>query len=306
MIFRNSKNRHGFTLVELLAVVAILAILAVFVAGRFERLTSTARITVAESDLKTIRDAFMDPDAGYVADMSGIPGFSVGYLRLGNLMVSTNLYGSVAAGKGRTRGMRVDDLSDSAARSYGCARASTFTTWNEDSGRGWRGPYVRTGSAAVTANFPGENDIRFADDSSFGARGFYPDVSNIELPDDIVGRLNDCSAYGFPGEPAIMDPWGNPYVLQIPPAQAFRGATNVTDEARFAYARVVSAGPNGILETPCYSQNATNGLGTSWDERGRRLVRQAGLIDIDDRSTRGDDLVLFLTRGDIDEGEDVW
>ena len=306
MTLGNSNARHGFTLVELLAVVAILAILAVFVAGRFERLTSTARVTVAESDLKTIREAFMDPDTGYIADMGGIPGFSVGYLRLGNLMVSTNLYGSIAAGTDRTRGIRVDDLSDSAALAYGCARASSFTSWNEDSGRGWRGPYVRTGSAAVTAIFPGENDIRYADDSTFGARGFYPDVSNIELPDDIVGRLNDCSAYGFPGEPTIMDPWGNPYVLQIPPIQAFRGATNVTDEARFTYARVVSAGPNGILETPCYSQNATNRLGTTWNERTRRLVRQAGLIDIDDRSSRGDDLVLFLTRGDIDEGEDIW
>ncbi len=302
----NASVRRGFTLIELVAVVAIIAVLAVFVAGRFERINHVARITVAESDLKTIRDAFMDPDTGYVADMSGIPGFSVGYLRLGNLLVSTNLYGAVADGVERTRGMRVDDLTDEAARSYGCADGSAFTSWNEERGRGWRGPYVRTGSSSVTASFPGERDIRYDDDTTFGDRGFYPDVANIELPDDIVMGLNNCSAYGFPGEPTITDPWGNPYVLQIPPVQAFWGVTNISDELRFQYARVVSAGPNGILETPCYSQNVTNRLGTTWNERTRRLIRQAGLIDGDDRSTRGDDLVMFLTRGDVDEGEDRW
>ena len=296
MSYMSFRGRCGFTLVELLAVVAIVAILGVFVAGRFERVTGTARVTVAESDMKAIRDALMDPDTGYVADMCGIPGFSVGYLRLANLLVSTNLYGTVSAGGGRTRGMRVDDLSDSAALSYGCARGAAFTSWNDDSGRGWRGPYLRTGSASVAAIFPGERDIRFDDDSTFGARGFYPDVSGLYLPDDILSGLGGCSVYGFPGEPTVMDPWGNPYVLQIPPVQAFGGATNVSDEARFAYARVVSAGPNGILETPCYS-------GMSWNERSMRLVRQAGLIDSSDRSSRGDDLVLFLTRGDIDEGE---
>lgn len=302
----SDRVRRGFTLIELVAVLAIIAILAVFVAGRFERILRTARISVAESDLKAIRDAFMDPDSGYIADMGGIPGFSVGYLRVGNILVSTNLYGSIAVGDNRTRGIRVDDLPEAVAQSYGCARGSAFTSWNDESGRGWRGPYVRTGSASVAAVFPGRDEVRYSDDSTFGDRGFYPDVSNIELPDDIILGLNGCSAYGFPGEPAVIDPWGNPYVLQIPPVQAFRSVTNISDELRFEYARVVSAGPNGILETPCYSENATNRLGTTWSERTMRLVRQAGLIDMDDRSSRGDDLVMFFTRGDVDEGEGRW
>jgi len=300
------SGRRGFTLVELVAVVAIVAILAAFVAMRLESVHRVARIAAAEGDIRSIRDAIMSPEGGYIADMKGIPGFSTGYLRIGNILVSTNLYCSVASGANRTRGIRVDGLSDSAALSYGCARPSAFTGWSDERERGWRGPYLRSGASAVASVFPREDDVRFDGDSSYGERGFYPDVSNIELPDDIVSGLNGCSAYGFPGEPAVMDPWGNPYVLQIPPVQAFRGATNVSDDVRFSYARVVSAGPNGILETPCYSANATNRLGTTWNERTRRLVRQAGLVDSDDRSSRGDDLVLFLTRGDVDEGENRW
>jgi hypothetical protein len=113
-----------------------------------------------------------------------------------------------------------------------------------------------------------------------------------------------ASVYGFPGEPAIMDPWGNPYVVQIPPPQAFTEVTNAIDSMRFAYARVVSAGPDGRLDTPCFGANITNFWGTTgWSERRRRLSRQAGLVDGNDRTARGDDLVLFFSRNDIDEGE---
>ena len=35
------------------------------------------------------------------------------------------------------------------------------------------------------------------------------------------------------------------------------------------------------------------------------MSRQAGLVDGDDFSARGDDLVLFISRNDIDEGEGV-
>ncbi len=73
---------------------------------------------------------------------------------------------------------------------------------------------------------------------------------------------------------------------------------------RFGYARVVSAGPDGVLSTPCFQVNHTNEFTTSWNARTRRLARQAGLIDGDDRSARGDDLVLFLSRNDTDEGDD--
>ena len=290
-------DRCGFTLVEVAMVVAIIAAIAVFAVQRMSKFAQTARIAAAESDLKTIASAICAPVGGYIADMQGIPGFSPAYMRIANLLISTNLYGAVAAGDRGSAGVRVDD---SSVRRPGVAAADEFTKWNEERARGWRGPYI----AASNMEFPRAGSRRFSGDATFEERGFYPPLSGLWLPADIVNGVSGCSVYGFPGEPAVSDPWGNPYVLQIPPAQAFYGySTNVADEVRFSYARIVSAGPNGILETPCYAVNMTNSFTTSWTERTRRLSRQAGLVDGTDRAARGDDIVWFLRRADVDEGE---
>ena len=289
--------RNGFTLVELVIVVAIIAVIAMLAVSRLSTTAEKAKYTAAENDLKVIATAFTDPGHGYLRDMRGIPGFSPAYLRIANLLISTNLYGT--ANGGDANGTRVDDV-----RQPGYARPEVFTHWNPESERGWHGPYVRHATGA----FPTASDSRFPSDASFASRKFYPKLSGLRLPADFLNGLNGCSIYGFPGEPAILDPWGNPYVLQIPPPQAFPDRlgsnTNLPDEVRFRYARIVSAGPDGRLDTPCSQQNPPTWWATSWNERTRRLSRQAGLIDGDDRRARGDDLVLFLTRNDIDEGEE--
>lgn len=281
-------------------VVAIIAIIATIAVSQMSRVSLSAKVTAAESDLKTLSHALTDPETGYLRDMRGIPGFSPALVRMANLLISTNLYGSVE-GRDWLGGFRVDD----GIRHDGCAPAETFIRWNPESERGWHGPYVRH----AMGSFPSAENTRFKDDDTFEARGFFPDVRGLRLPKDFLDSVDGCSIYGFPGEPAIIDPWGNPYVLQIPPPQAFPdrfGAnTNLPDEVRFRYARVVSAGPDGRLDTPCFASNTTtNWWATSWNERKRRLCRQAGLIDGNDRSARGDDIVLFLVRNDIDEGEE--
>ena len=294
---KGNSRAGGFTLVELVIVVAVIAIIATMAVSRMSGAAGRAKTVAAESDLRAIAAAFTDPETGYLRDMGGIPGFSPAHLRLANLLVPTNLYGSADAFS-RDGGVRLDDV-----RRPGCAAPSEFVRWSDESGRGWRGPYVRHGFGA----FPGRDAARFADDETFGSRGFYPGLWRLRLPPDFTGGLGGCSVYGFPGEPAIFDPWGNPYVLQVPPPQAFpdagRSATNVTDETRFRYARVVSAGPDGRLQTPCFGENTTNWWATSWSDRACRLRRQAGLIDGGDRGARGDDIVLFLWRNDVDEGE---
>ena len=84
-----SRFLAGFTLIEVLLVVSILAVLATLVVNRYARVAETAKVTVAEADLQTIRDAFLAPEHGYVRDLAGLPGFSPVYLRVGNLFVAT-------------------------------------------------------------------------------------------------------------------------------------------------------------------------------------------------------------------------
>ncbi len=297
---RKIEIHSGFTLMELVVVVAIMSVIAVVAVSRIGRVGTAAKRIAAESDLKVLREAFVDEETGYLRDLRGIPGFSPGFLRLANLLMPTNLYVRLTAGTDSTRtpGVRLDD---GWAANRGCAKPTTFFHWDADAERGWRGPYVKK----PCASFPCRTDVRFADDLTFDERGFYPKVAQLGLPRDILNGRESCSVYGFPGEPALLDPWGNPYVLQIPPPQAFAGVTtNLPEEVRFRYARVVSAGPDGRLDTPCFDTNGTNWWATSWGERKRRLVRQAGLIDGNNRLARGDDLVLFLLRNDVDEGEE--
>ena len=296
-------QRRGFTLIELTIVVLVLALLSVVALGRYARVAETAKVAAAEADLRTLRDAFVDPAQGYLRDMAGIPGFSCAYLRVGNLFVATNVFGTkVVSGlpqNTQTRGIRVDEGTDAVCAAEGRARPSAFTSWDAVRARGWRGPYVK----ASTGFFPAKDARRDADDAPFGARGFFPELSHLRLPHAFKDDAR-ASVYGFVDEPTLLDPWGNPYVLQIPPPQAFPGVTNVSDLTRFAYARVVSAGPDGVLDTPCFGANGTNWWATAWNETRRRLARQAGLIDATNRVARGDDLVLFLSRNDVDEGRE--
>jgi len=286
----------GFTLVECVVVVAIISIIATLGVVRMGRRVEQSKLVAAMRDLRTLQEAFLDAESGYLRDMRGIPGFSLGYLRVSNLFSATNVYGAVAADGVLSVGVRVDD---DLRPVLGAAHPATFTQWDPESERGWRGPYVLHASGT----FPERTGRRFSDDATAEARGFFPDLAGLREPDDFLDRRAGCSIYGFPGEPVLIDPWGNPYVLQIPPAQAFSGVnTNLPDEVRFRYARLVSAGPDGRLDTPCFGTNPTNRWTTAWNARRRRESRQAGRLDGSNVSARGDDLVLFVCREDVDEG----
>lgn len=275
-----SSSNRGFTLIELAIVLAVLALVAVLAAGRHGTFRHNARITLAQKEMGDIRDAF----ASYIDDMSPLPGFSPAYLRIANLLASTNLY---ALG-GRRADIDAGDW-DGLHR----ALPAAFRTWDDASTRGWRGPYLLSGGAAAPASvFPAPADRSPPGAPTWAERGFFPETSRLSLPDDY---RTGC-VYGFPGEPALLDPWGAPYVLQIPPPQAFvlsgGGLAPVGETERFRYARIVSAGPDGILSTPCFYVN-TNATGSVWGPTQRRASIFAGRPE-----DRGDDLVLFLHRPD--------
>ena len=281
----DGRSRTGFTLIELGIALTILALVIAMAAQRYATVRDKARLTVAECDMLAIRDAFVGSASapGYLDDMGHVPGFTTGFLRVANLLVSTNLY--------VLGGMRADIEGD---RPHAFSTpASAFTSWDDSAHRGWRGPYVRLDSARTAgATFPAPEECRRADDVPFAERGFFPSASHLSLPAD----YRDGFVYGFTGEPAIIDPWGNPYVLQIPPPQAFASGNgslaDIDDDERFRYARIVSAGPDGILTTPCFFGN-TNCSGSAWGPARWRDSIFAGRP-----ADRGDDLVLFLSRPD--------
>lgn len=268
-LMETSKDSSGggFTLIELMCVIALVAAVAVLAVMRLGRFGQDARRIAAQHDMDAIRNAFIAQDGGYISDMEGIPGFTLGTLRISNLLVSTNLWSD--------GGTRLDEGS----------KYKVFTSWSEEASRGWRGPYVK----GDVRPFPPFEDMP----------GFYPDISGLALP-AVFKDLRRASIYGFTGEPTLFDPWGRPYVLQIPPPQAFTNVTTVTPRERFTYARIVSAGPDGTISTPCFVPNYTNETATSWNASSRSLVREAGR---DEYGTggRGDDLVLFIYRNDIHE-----
>ncbi len=303
-------RKGAFTLIELLAVIAILAIVALFAVPRAQDILLRARIRRAEADAVALRDAILSPDGGYLADMTGIPGFSPSEMRLGDLLIATNLYVLAArrtSGEYPTavRAFPVEGERLAPDKDAAIARSSAFAAWSNESKRGWRGPYL---SPAAIGDFPAADFRRFSGDSTAAERGFFPPVSSLYLPRDWRDALWGCSVYGFPGERAPLDPWGNPYVLQVPPPQAFsRRPALVPPLIRWNYARIVSAGPDGVLETPCFYRNLTNEAAvTSWGRLEPRLSRQAGRTDSTNIAARGDDIVLFLNRSDIDEGEEAW
>ncbi|NLL84086.1 MAG: prepilin-type N-terminal cleavage/methylation domain-containing protein [Lentisphaerae bacterium] len=282
----------GFTLVELLLVIFLVALVATLATVKLSGVMERAKERTAQADLVTLREAFVGSASmpGYLADMESIPGFSPAWLRIHNLLVGTNLVG---------RGMvLIDQLMPG---SVGFADIAVFKAWSSESQRGWRGPYLAVGRevenavAARRGLFPQPGDTRDGKDRTFAERGFFPSV---------VAGSGVPYAYGQGGEEAMADPWGNPYVLQVPPDDAFdwpvgwenAGFQLRKEEIRFRYARLVSAGPNGQLETPCY-QFGSLSVGV------RRELRLAGLVSSVAAKNRGDDLVLFLNRADIYEEE---
>lgn len=283
---------------ELVAVVALVAIVAVFAVSRVATLARKAKITAANADIATIKRAISSSEMCLVNDLSGIPGFYPSELRIANLLIATNLY-VLAQYDGKYPTAR-SIHSPIVANSGIATNMAEFTTWDEMRQRGWRGPYIECARGV----FPSKDYTRFADDAPSSSRGFFPDVSSLYIADDL--KDNDASVYGFPGEAAIIDPWGNPYVLQVPPPQAFTNGVvhQVSPALRWKYARIVSAGEDGRLDTPCYFPNNTNSTASTWNTTARLLSRQAGLASDGNLAARGDDIVLFINRADIDEAEE--
>ena len=225
--------------------VLIIAALAAMVVPMVDDVRDDAEITIARSSMKAIAEGVTGSAAGtgYLQDLKHVPGFRVSAIRMHDL--------------------------------FSASSHPTYSEYDSAAARGWRGPYVKPGAGAANLEssrrgfFPQAGDRRHTDDATYLERGFFLNGS--------------ASLYGVPGDLSLADPWGNPYVIQIPPAGAFAGSSG--DAKRFRYARVVSAGPDGVLNTPAN--------------------RLAGMLADGTTEAREDDLVLFLNRSDVYEDEEL-
>jgi type II secretory pathway pseudopilin PulG len=228
---------------ELLVVIVIIAALAGLVVSNIARTTDDAEAVAARATMQTIAEALTGSAAG------------------SSYLADMKYVPAFSAANLRTH----DLLS---ASSY---PAELFDPAKQ---RGWRGPYLRNAQGVQNTNtarngtFPAGGERRTAGDATFLERGFFIDAST--------------SPYGVTGDLATADPWGNPIVVQVPPASAFAGPAD--DAKRFRYARLVSAGADGALTTP--------------------RDRLGGLLADGTTAARGDDLVLFLNRSDTYEAEE--
>lgn len=223
-------------------VVSILVLLASLLIAKMDSARANAETTTLRATLTTVREAFTGSSnsSGYVADMKHVPLFNPVQIQLRDLL-DPSRYPAAAA-------------------------------YDPVAQRGWRGPYLDNVQSVLNTDlsrrglFPAADDRRSSDDATFLDRHFYETASN--------------SFYGAAGDRTAADPWGNPIVVQVPPASAFDSST---PEKRFQYARIVSAGPDGILDTP--------------------RDRLAGMQPEGTTEARGDDLVIFLSRQDVYEPE---
>ena len=193
---------------ELVAVVGVLAVVALLAAGRYGTWRARAEVAGARQEMGTIRAALLE----MVGDMEGTAHFravsplgdddSWEHCRRYEFM-NVGVHDLFVQGKRATR----DELDAWRAAGLGVPSAE---------GSGWQGPYLKGGGA----RFPRAGERRFDGDKTFLERGFH--VTQVSTNGSRTYSFYARTAEGD-GEDdwAKLDPWGNPYVVQVPGAKAF-------------------------------------------------------------------------------------
>ncbi|MCA9264686.1 MAG: type II secretion system protein [Planctomycetales bacterium] len=192
------RCRRALTLIELLVTLTVLAVLAGIIVPLLTGLGDDAALTATRHSLREVRDVIANR---YVLDMQNVIA-----------MTSTTLPPTaISAG---LPGPHPDYL-DPPHRVLSPqlhylfvhpAPGDSRVSFNPVTRIGWRGPYLLMGQVA---EYPGK------DPNTAAQRGF-------------------SATYGEPGDSAVLDAWGNPFVIQ---------GTSLAD------AELVSAGPDGDLNS---------------------------------------------------------
>lgn len=119
---------------------------------------------------------------------------------------------------------------------------------------GWNGPYIATSTGSYTI----DDDLNDPENPKFRA------------------------VYGDNDDPACLDGWGKPIVVQIPNISELTLSASESDQK---HVRLVSAGPDGQIQTPLYDVEVdpATTLGAKFPTKDQC----------------GDDLVLYLRVADL-------
>lgn len=239
------RARRGLTLVELLAVLLILAAVSGLMLPLFSELGVTVfRDGEKKSPQEIATERSMQVLREAILGTPGQPGY---FTDMGDLPRADF---ATQSSTGRPGTPQLRYLFINPAIDGLPIGQTAVTEYDPVTRTGWRGPYVQpTGVYRLDAD-----------------AGFTTDYGDIVPP---YG--------GTTADPAVIDAWGNPIVLQEP-----TGVIEISSQRGDQYARLVSAGPNGVLETPVSSNP------TTW-------------MPIPELS--GDDLLLFLFVEDQHAGE---
>ena len=236
------RCRRGLTLLELLIVMTILVALGTLIVPTMGYLGRRSQALAARENLYRLQELIVNR---YWADMGELPRPAVDDQ---GVVIDPPGGGDVRVDHPQLRYLFVNpDRAADADDPFPFERSPRLL-----SGRTWQGPYLSHSGARYQVT-----------DAEANGTGFTRD-------------------YGETGDPAVLDAWGRPIVLQLPEGVPGDFPPEMTEaeqrRIRRLHARLVSAGPGGRLNTP-------------------RDVLMPTEIE------RGDDVVLFLFRYD-EEGAD--
>ncbi|MBW1862715.1 MAG: prepilin-type N-terminal cleavage/methylation domain-containing protein [Deltaproteobacteria bacterium] len=93
MISKLANREEGFTLIELMIVIAIIGILAAIAIPQFSAYRKRSYNSAAQSDVRNIataQEAYYIDESTYCNDYADLTGSSYGYYQSGNVTVSTS------------------------------------------------------------------------------------------------------------------------------------------------------------------------------------------------------------------------
>lgn len=207
--------RPAMTLAELTLVMSVLGIMLAVAVPVMERCCVDGARTVTGASLKQVRETVVGSYYNHAFESLPYPldPARVKHPQLAYLYVNPHFRSiGTSVSDSYWSGTPIWPASWSNATIAFLPRSTADVLYDPVTRRGWSGPYLMStmGTYQIAP-----------------ARGF-------------------SDLYGQNGDPAPLDGWGNPIVLQQPVLLS----ASVASYSDLTYARLVSAGPNGILETP--------------------------------------------------------